>query len=167
MPLGTRLSATPIIGFALVASCGTIIHGKTQEIGIGSTPSGAKVTIDNGTAANTPFVAKLSRKNLHAIKLEADGYAPAALTLERKVSGWAWGNILFGGLIGLAVDAGTGGLYKLTPEQLNTTLSTKSATIAPTKDGIYVVMVPAAPKEWVKVGQLTPLHTATIDPAGE
>jgi hypothetical protein len=103
--------------------------------------------------ANTPFVAKLSRKNVHVVKLEADGYAPADLTLTRKVSGWAWGNILFGGLIGLAVDAGTGGLYKLSPEQLNSTLATKSASIAPTKDGIYVVMVTTAPREWVKLGQ--------------
>jgi hypothetical protein len=157
----------PILGLALVASCGSIIHGRNQEIGIGSTPSGAKVTIDNLTSANTPFVAKLSRKHLHVVKLESEGFAPMDVTLTRSVSGWAWGNIIFGGLIGLAVDAGTGGLYKLSPEQLNTTLATKSASIAPTKDGIYVVMVPAAPREWVKVGQLTPLHTDTRDNVGE
>jgi PEGA domain len=156
-----------VIALALVASCGSIIHGRNQEIGIASTPVGARVTIDNQTTANTPFVAKLSRKNLHSVKVEADGYAPADLTLTRKVSGWAWGNIVFGGLIGLAVDAGTGGLYKLTPEQLNTTLATKSASISPSKDGIYVVLVPAAPKEWTKVGQLIPLHTGPLDRAGE
>jgi hypothetical protein len=160
-------SVCSVIALALVASCGTIIHGKNQEIGIGSTPSGAKITIDNQTTGATPFVAKLSRKDIHVIKLEADGYAPTDLTLTRKVSGWAWGNILFGGLIGLAVDAGTGGLYKLSPEQLNTTLATKSASIAPTKDGIYVIMVPEAPKDWIKVGQLTPLHAATLDRVGE
>ena len=160
-------SVVSVIGLALVASCGSIIHGRNQEIGIASTPSGAKVTIDNLTSSNTPFVAKLSRKNLHVLKLEADGYAPMDLTLTRSVSGWAWGNIIFGGLIGLAVDAGTGGLYKLSPEQLNTTLAKKSASIAPTKDGIYVVMVPAAPKEWLKVGQLTRLPADPLDHVGE
>jgi hypothetical protein len=28
-------------------------------------------------------------------------------------------------------------------------------------------MVPTAPREWVKVGQLTPLHTSTVDNVGE
>ncbi len=38
------------------------------------------------------------------------------------MSGWVWGNIFFGGLIGLAVDAITGGLYNLSPEQINAEL---------------------------------------------
>ena len=65
-----------------------------------------------------------------------------------------WGNIIFGGVIGLAVDAMTGGLYNLTPEQLTTTLAKQSATIDPTQDGIYVLLVPVADRSWTKVGQL-------------
>jgi hypothetical protein len=34
-----------------------------------------------------------------------------------------WGNIVFGGIIGLAVDAITGGLYKLAPEQVSAQLA--------------------------------------------
>jgi hypothetical protein len=119
--------------------------------------------VDNQTGALTPYVAKLSRKENHVVHLAAPGYAPADLTLTHSVSGWVWGNIVFGGVIGLAVDAISGGLYKLNPEQLSTTLAAEHASVAPTADGIYVVLVREPQKEWIKVGQLTP----TRDRAGE
>ena len=143
-----------------LTACASIMHGTSQDIGISSSPTGAKVTVDNQAGANTPYVAKLSRKDNHIVKLSMDGYAPAELTLTRSVSGWVWGNIVFGGLIGLGVDAITGGLYNLTPDQLQATLATQKTSVAPTKDGIYVVLVRRAPAEWTKVGQLQRLSPA-------
>jgi hypothetical protein len=146
----------PLIAVAMsLSACASIMHGTSQDVGISSSPTGASVTIDNSMKAQTPFVAKLSRKDNHIIRIAADGYAPADLTLTRSTSGWVWGNVLFGGLIGLAVDAMTGGLYNLTPDQLNSTLAKQTGSIAPSKDGIYVVLVPKAEAGWTKVGQLT------------
>lgn len=54
--------------------------------------------------------------------MSLDGYQPLEMGLTRSVSGWVWGNIVFGGIIGLAVDAITGGLYKLSPEQVSAQL---------------------------------------------
>lgn len=142
------------IGSTVVTSCASIMHGTSQDVGVSSSPTGASVTIDNTMKAETPFVAKLSRKDNHVIHVAADGYAPADLTLTRSTSGWVWGNILFGGLIGLAVDAMTGGLYNLTPDQLSATLAKQTGALAPAKDGIYVVLVPRADAGWTKVGQL-------------
>ena len=144
-----------LIGAAIALSaCASIMHGTSQSIGISSSPTGAKVTVDNQTAV-TPYVASLSRKDNHIVHIAMDGYAPADLTLTRGVSGWVWGNVVFGGLIGLAVDAITGGLYNLTPDQLSTTLATSAKTsVAPTENGIYVVLVRQADPSWIKVGQL-------------
>jgi len=152
--------ATVVASFALSA-CASIMHGTSQDVGISSTPTSASVSIDNVTKGQTPFVAKLSRKDNHVIHIAADGFQPADLTLTRSVSGWVWGNLLFGGVIGLAVDAITGGLYKLTPDQLSATLSKQTASVAHTKDGFYVILVPAAEKGWMKVGQLQRLNEAT------
>jgi hypothetical protein len=149
----TTLVALIVSALALTA-CASIMHGTSQDVGISSTPTSAFVTVDNAAKGQTPFVAKLSRKDNHVIHITADGYAPADLTLTHSTSGWVWGNLLFGGIIGLAVDAITGGLYKLTPEQLNATLAKQQASVAPTKDGFYVVLVPAAERGWLKVGQL-------------
>jgi hypothetical protein len=151
------------LGAVLLASCASIIHGTSQDIGISSSPTGAKVTIDNQLGGNTPYVAKLSRKDNHIVKIELDGYQPAELTLTKSVSGWVWGNIVFGGLIGLAVDAISGGLYNLTPDQLQATLATQTKTsLAATKDGIYVVLVRTPAPEWAKVGQLERVMDAAV-----
>lgn len=140
----------------LSSACASIIHGTSQSIGISSSPTGAKVTVDNQTAT-TPYIAKLSRGDNHIVKITMDGYAPAELTLTKKVSGWVWGNIVFGGLIGLAVDAITGGLYNLTPDQLQASLTKQGADVAPTKDGVYVVLVRSPDPSWAKVGQMEAL----------
>jgi hypothetical protein len=152
VPLASLLLAVTI------GACASIMHGTTQDIGISSSPTGATVTVDNGAKAQTPFVAKLSRKDSHLVHIVADGYAPADLTLTKTVSGWVWGNLVFGGLIGLAVDAMSGGLYNLTPNQLSAALAKQPAAVAPTKDGIYVIMVAAPEAGWQRVGQLQPAH---------
>ena len=149
-----RTLAAAIAGSILLSACASIMHGTSQDIGISSSPTNASVTVDNAMKAQTPFIAKLSRKDTHIIHIAADGYAAADLTLTRSTSGWVWGNVLFGGIIGLAVDAMTGGLYNLTPEQLTATLAKQSASVAPTQNGVYVVLVPVAEKGWTKVGQL-------------
>jgi len=151
-----------IVSVLALSACASIMHGTSQDVGISSTPTSAFVTVDNAANGQTPFVAKLSRKDNHVIHITADGYAPADLTLTHSTSGWVWGNLLFGGIIGLAVDAITGGLYKLTPEQLNATLAKQSASVAPTKDGFYVVLVPAAEQGWLKVGQLQRATTGSL-----
>ena len=157
----TTLVALIASSIALTA-CASIMHGTSQDVGISSTPTSASVTVDNTAQGQTPFVAKLSRKDNHIIHIAADGYQPADLTLTRSTSGWVWGNLLFGGLIGLAVDAISGGLYKLTPDQLNATLTKQSASVAPTKDGFYVVLVPVAEKGWLKIGQLQRKNDAIL-----
>lgn len=139
-----------------VASCASIIHGTRQDVGISSVPTGATVVIDNAQTGTTPFVAKLTRKDSHIVRITLPGYQPDDLTLTRGVSGWVWGNIVFGGLIGLAVDAIDGGMYKLTPQQLTATLSSEHASLMKSKDGVYLVAVLRPRSDWVKIAQLQP-----------
>lgn len=146
-----------VFAILTLAACASIMHGTSQDVGISSSPTAATVTLDNQAAGQTPYIAHLSRKDNHVVKLTLPGYAPAEMTVTRKTSGWVWGNIVFGGLIGLAVDAMTGGLYNLTPEQLSATLASQKASIAPTKDGIFIVLVHQADTAWTKVGQLAPV----------
>ena len=152
--MNRTIIAVAFLCSGILTACASLMHGTSQDIGISSSPTSAAVTVDNMMKAQTPFVAKLSRKDNHIIHIAADGYAPADLTLTRSTSGWVWGNIIFGGIIGLAVDAMTGGLYNLTPDQLSSTLARQSAMVAPAKDGIYVVLVVAPETGWTRIGQL-------------
>lgn len=137
-----------------VAACCSIIHGTHQDVGISSNPTSARVTIDGQTAGTTPVVAHLTRKDNHFVRIELPGYKPYETTLTRKVSGWVWGNIVFGGLIGLAVDAINGAMYNLTPEQVSAALLANNAALKPTHDGLYVLVVLKPEQDWQRVAQL-------------
>jgi hypothetical protein len=94
------------------------------------------------------------------VKLTLDGYQPFEATITRGTSGWVWGNIVFGGLIGLAVDAMSGGLYTLSPAQVSGQMTQgivpqgKPPAEALTKDGIYIAVVLHADPSWRRVGTL-------------
>lgn len=138
----------------LLVSCGTIIHGTSQDVGISSSPTGAKVTIDNKEYGKTPTTATLKRKDHHVVKIELEGYQVYETNLTRKVSGWIAGNILFGGIIGLAVDAISGGMYKLTPDQIESTLNKEEMSINGKRDHLFIMFVLQPDPGWKKVGQL-------------
>src|SRR2546423_15507985 len=115
-----RAAVSAVAGSLMVlslAACATIMHGSGQDVGISSAPTGASVWIDNSEKGRTPLIFKLTRKDNHTVKIQMDGYQPFEATVTRSVSGWVWGNIVFGGLIGLAVDAISGRIYERTPDQ--------------------------------------------------
>ncbi|MCX6832967.1 MAG: PEGA domain-containing protein [candidate division Zixibacteria bacterium] len=154
LELGVKVFATLILMLAAVYGCATIMHGTSQDIGITSRPTGAQVTVDNKDFGKTPVVAGLSRKDHHIVKIELEGYEIFETTITRSTSGWVWGNIIFGGLIGLAVDAITGGLYKLNPEQVEGALATKAKTDIGTDDKLYIAVVLKPDPSWEKIGNL-------------
>ena len=110
-----------------LAGCATIIHGSTQDIRVSSQPSGAVVRV-NGMATTTPGVLKLERKGLHTLVFEKSGYRSVEVRLNKTVDGWLFGNILFGGIIGLVIDFVSGSAYKLTPTEVNAVLGELQAS---------------------------------------
>jgi hypothetical protein len=148
-----RLTLLAGSALAVLTGCATIMQGSgSQGIGFASTPTSAKVTVDNQERGTTPTVVSLSRKDTHLVRIELSGYQPYETTLTRSVSGWVWGNLVFGGIPGLAVDAISGGLYKLSPEQVNGMLVTKTAQAG--SDDFMVTVVLHREPSWEKVGQL-------------
>ena len=144
-----------VLPLIMLIGCASIMHGTSQDIGIGSSPSGAKVTINGQEKGKTPMIVDLRRKDNHQVRIELDGYMPYDTTIVRKVSGWVVGNILFGGLIGLAVDAISGGLYNLTPEQVQATLAKEGMGHLYKNDTLYIVTVLTPDPTWQKVGSLS------------
>lgn len=118
-----------ILSLFIFTSCASIIHGTTQDVAFTSQPAGASVIVDNHQECTTPCVAQLTRKDNHFVKMDLNGYQEFQASLTRETSGWVWGNIVFGGLVGLVVDAADGGLYKLTPREITATMA-KSSTVA-------------------------------------
>jgi hypothetical protein len=149
--LGIGLASTVLI------ACATIIHGSSQKVGISSQPTGATITVDGQITGKTPVAAKLSRKDMHKVAITMEGYQPFEIITTRKTSGWVWGNIVFGGLIGLAVDAITGALYDVRPEQIAAQLSKAGASVQVDGDHLYVILVRNPDPSWRQIAQLDPL----------
>jgi len=143
-----------IIASVLLWGCATIMHGTSQKIGISSLPTGAKVSVDNMPLGDTPLFADLKRGDDHIVTIDMEGYQKVQLTITKSVSGWVWGNIVFGGLIGLAVDAITGGLYNLSPEQLHAELKKQNIGATIKNDGVYLFTVLHPDPSWQKISTL-------------
>ena len=123
------LGITLLIGLSFIG-CASIIHGSKQEVSFKTTPADAEVTVTDalGTthgSCQTPCSIKLKRKGTYKAEIKKPGYATFDLVLERKSDGWIWGNIFFGGIIGLIVDFSNGAAYKIEPADVMTTLSTE------------------------------------------
>lgn len=138
----------------LVAACATIMQGTSQEVSVASTPTGARVLVDGNAVGTTPYVANLRRKDKHVIRVELEGYQPYEIALSRATSGWVWGNLVFGGIPGLAIDAISGGLYKLKPEEINATLAQQGSSIERQGDALVLAVVLSPNPEWERIGTI-------------
>jgi len=113
----------------LLGGCATLTNGTTQSIPVSSSPSGASVFADGQHVGTTPCTVELSRSASHVITLERDGYEGTAVHLTREISAMTAGNLIFGGLIGLGVDAVSGANFRLVPEQVNVSLQRCSTSL--------------------------------------
>lgn len=152
-----NFSSLPLfIPALLLCSCATIVNGTYQKIGVSSSPTGASVMVDGIDVGKVPVILELKRKDDHMVRLTMDGYKPVDIPITCSVSGWVWGNILFGGIIGLAVDAATGGMYKLKPEQITGYMQSDKTGAVLEDDGIYVTVVLVPDPSWERIGYLQP-----------
>lgn len=118
-----RSAISVLVGVAFLSSCATIMNGDMVNVPVYTTPTGATVVI-NGTTYTSPTTVMVPRgKGDFKLHIEKEGFEPVDLMLTQSVDGWLWGNVLFGGIIGLAVDFITGDAYDLDPELVSANLA--------------------------------------------
>jgi PEGA domain len=99
-----------------LSGCATVVGGgHDQRVHIDSEPQGAQVRVDGQPRGVTPTDVDLSRRQEHQVQLDLEGRPPYLSTLKPGCNPWVFGNLLAGGLIGLAVDASTGAVSTLYP----------------------------------------------------
>lgn len=123
------LKFATLTSILFTTGCATIVSDSSYPVNISSDPSGQTFEVRNrngllvnsGTTPSTMMLkagAGYFKKEMYEIKFTSGKYKDRRFTLEPKVDGWyAFGNLVFGGLVGyLIVDPLTGAMYKL-PEQ--------------------------------------------------
>ena len=108
---------TIIFFFIFLNGCASITESKNQSMSVTTGDiTGAMCTLSNSKGSyfvnSTPGTVSVRNAcDPLAITCTKKGYVPsnpAAGTVQDKAKSMAWGNIVFGGIIGIAVDRSTG-----------------------------------------------------------
>ena len=90
-------------------SCATITKDDSQPVSFSSEPQGADVSLNSIPVGTTPTTVMVKRKmGKTLVTYEKEGYKTQTFPLDKSVAGMTFGNIIFGGLIGVGVDVATG-----------------------------------------------------------
>ncbi|RIJ47928.1 hypothetical protein D1614_12435 [Maribellus luteus] len=147
-----------ILAVLLLTSCASIVSKSIYSVSINSNPSEANISITTEKGkevfnGNTPAVVDLKagdgffKKASYSVKFSKSGYEEKVVPIHFKLDGWYWGNIIFGGLIGmLIVDPATGAMYKLDNDFISETLSPQNISADQTRLQIYELN--AIPDHW-------------------
>jgi hypothetical protein len=164
-----RISLSLPVVLVLLSGCASIVSKSSRPVTITSSPIGAKVTISKSSGVpiqvgETPMTVTLETSNgfftkaKYTVEATKPGYQTSSAVISADLNGWYFGNIVFGGLIGLLiVDPATGAMWKLD--------DTYSVNLAPTKkvalsngETVHVVSISDIPthlrSKLVKVGRL-------------
>ena len=127
---------------ALLGGCATIIEGSDQSIMISTNPTAATCILERdgvtiATVSPTPGTASVTKsRDPIAVRCNKDGFDEGVSALSSDFEGMTFGNILFGGLVGVAVDAGSGAMNKY-PETISVVLPPKSFDSIFARDQFY------------------------------
>jgi hypothetical protein len=167
-----NLSIVMLLATMIIAGgCASIVSKSNYPFTVNSLPQGADVTVVNkkGTEVyrgNTPAQLTLKSsagffsKASYLVTIEMEGYQTRTVPVDFVLDGWYFGNILFGGLIGiLIVDPATGAMWRLKTEFVDITL--QAETLAGNTEveheagqhGIEIYTLDEIPEEW-KAGMI-------------
>lgn len=104
------------------------MNGSKDKVRVASNPDGAKIVVNGMNTGQTPATLQLSRGESHIIQISKPGYNTFTISTGKSITGWFWGNIVCGGLIGLAIDLGTGSAYDVDPNNIIANLDPKDSS---------------------------------------
>jgi hypothetical protein len=128
-----------------MAACATIVNGTSQDVAINTSPIGAACDVTRqgshiGSVMATPGSLHVDKsgKDL-TISCMKDGFTPAQATQAPTMSAATLGNVLLGGLVGIAVDASTGANFSYHDVQLTLQPSQPIAPVAVQADLLHII----------------------------
>ena len=122
----------------LLSGCCSIVDSSHETVSFNTNVDNATIKITNKKHAviyegKAPTTISLKKKSgffsgeTYRIQATKNGYINSEQVLDTRLNGWYWGNILFGGLIGmLIVDPATGAMWTFDDENVFVNLSKES-----------------------------------------
>lgn len=120
----------------LLSGCATIVKGTTQSVTVNTDPSGANCVLSRDGAQiavvnPTPGTVIVEKaRGTISLACRRSGYQDSVGVLASTFQAMTFGNILFGGIIGVAVDAGSGAMNEYPPMVTITMVPDEFASVA-------------------------------------
>jgi S1-C subfamily serine protease len=154
-----------VLGILLLQGCASIVSGTNQVVSVdtpGCPASACELTNDKGKwyVSTTPGTTTVSRAYGSLTAVCKNGDVTATASFNSTTKGMAFGNILFGGVIGAGVDMSSGAAYDY-PNTMSVPM-----VCAPKAETVAVARMADAPRRarlGIKVDNLT---AATAAAAG-
>lgn len=152
-------TASMLVLTTTFTGCASIITGSSQTLSFKSVPELSQITITNKKGekihvGQTPATVTLRkgagyfRPESYKVTFAKEGYQTTTFDVKSRLSGWYFGNIIFGGLIGiLIVDPITGAMYTLTPKDVNAVLNENNVEVNSKEQTLTVLLKENIPQE--------------------
>lgn len=115
-----------VMAVTFSSGCATITRGTREALVVETIPAGAQVRLSNGSSGTSPSSFKVKRKGDLVVTISKPGYEPVTVKVTTQIAGAAAagmaGNVLLGGVIGVGVDAFSGGMLEHKPNPVKVTL---------------------------------------------
>jgi hypothetical protein len=109
-----------VVASLLLTGCASIVNGTNQVVSIEARNKGEQVVGAQCSLVNpkgTFYVTTPGTVTIHRayddlnVKCEKEGMPAGIVSVKSVTKGMAFGNLLFGGVVGVAIDAGSGAAY--------------------------------------------------------
>jgi hypothetical protein len=134
--------AVSIVGLSLLSACATVTSGTDHNLLVESEPSGATCILRRdganiGAVNPTPGSARIS-KSRHDITVncERPDYEPSSSTVVAGFQAMTLGNVLIGGVVGIAADLASGAAITY-PDSVKVVLWPRSFPNAAARDAFF------------------------------
>ncbi|MBC8375164.1 MAG: PEGA domain-containing protein [FCB group bacterium] len=133
-----------VLSVLLISSCAYLVGGgDKQDVMVNSSPEGASIVITTTGgvemfSGTTPASVTLKRKYKYNVAVNLDGYKENTVMIDQTLNMMVLGNIVCGGIPGGVVDALTGAMWTLEPEQIVVTL--EMAALEGGSEELYAVV---------------------------
>jgi hypothetical protein len=117
---------TASTGWGAFSGCATVTRGANERFTVITSPSDAVVRLSTGQTGFSPTTFTIPRKGDLVVVVTKEGFDRKEVVVKAEVSGGGTagflGNVVIGGIIGGAMDIGTGAALSHSPNPLAVTL---------------------------------------------
>ena len=148
-----------------LGGCATVVRGGNTDVSVVSEPPGATVKTTTGASCSpTPCSLHVSRRETFTATVSKPGYKDGSFSVSPYLSSDGtlalFGNLIIGGLIGVAVDMTTGAPYDLSPSPASVALESNQFAPMPSAPMPLASVMPAPAAAYAPDPAMRPSYAA-------